>query len=127
MRGQRVGTYRQRLTLYDTPEQITDSWGQPSQAATPIGTFWFEVRPLQGNEQLNVRQIWATATHIIKCRYLWSAIPSSPTNPNGYIMPTMKLISALDGTVYNINFAENVEERRRMWTLTCTEHIGATS
>ncbi len=91
------------------------------------GAFSFYVRPLKGDEQLNVRQIFPTATHIIKSGWLGSAIPKTPDNPNGYFMPQMKLINIKNGEVYNIIFAEDPEERDRQWVLTCEEKVGATS
>jgi hypothetical protein len=40
-------------------------------------------------------------------------------------MPQMKLKSLLDGSILNIEFAENVKKRNRRWQLTCSEHTGA--
>jgi head-tail adaptor len=123
MRSQQVGSYRQRVTLYDIPEATRDSLGQPSQAATAICSFWAEVKPLQGGEQLNVRAIWPTATHKVKCRWLGSLIPASPSNPNGTILPRMYVSLELDGSRLDVVFASNVEKRNRMWELTCEEKV----
>ena len=60
MRPQNIGTYRQRVTLFDVPEAVVSSYGVPSQAPVQIGTFWAEVRPLRGREMVNVRSIWPT-------------------------------------------------------------------
>lgn len=117
------GAYRQRVTLYDVPENTRDSYGQPSQAATAICSFWAEVRPLQGNEQLNVRSQWATATHIVKCRWLGSLIPTSATNPNGLVLPRMYLLCELDNSRLDVVFANNVEKRNRAWELTCESKV----
>jgi hypothetical protein len=128
MRPQRVGTYRQRLALYDVPETSQDSYGQPSLAGSLIGTFWGSCDQLKGQEQLNVRAVWPTATHLVKLRWLGSMIPSSMGNPSGLIIPRMKFIltksSALVG-VFGILAAQNVEERNRQWVCTCEEHVGA--
>jgi len=127
------GKYRQRVGLYDVPESSTDSFGQPSQGSTQIvspasdGLFAAEVIPLQGQEQLNVRQIWPTATHIVKMRWLGSSIPTSSDNPKGLIIPNMKLQLDLDSSWLNVLFADNVEKRNWQWKLTCEEHIGATA
>lgn len=132
MRPTRSGPKRQRVLLFDIPESSTDSWAQPSLAPTQIsssasdGAFAAEVRPLRGNEILNTRQIWPTATHIVKLRFLWSAIPKTPDNPNGLIVPQMKLQVLLDNSILNILFADNVEKRNHEWVLTCEEHINAT-
>ena len=134
VRAIKSGELRQRCTLWDVPESSTDSWGQPSQMSTQIvnpnasdGGFWFGIRPLRGNEMLNVRQIWATATHIITARWLGSIIPKSQDNPNGIYVPSMKLIGVTDGDVYNIAFADNPDKRNRQWILTCELMVGATS
>ena len=128
------GRYRQRILLFDVPESSTSSWSQPSQAPTQIsnpnatdGGFWAEVNPLRGNEQLNVRQIWPTATHRVRMRWLGSAIPVSSDNPNQQIMPQMKINLLLDGSWLNVLFAENIEKRNRAWELICEEHVGAST
>jgi hypothetical protein len=127
------GRNRQRVLLYDVPESTTDTWGQPSQAPTQIvnptaadGGWWAEVNPLKGNEIVNTRQIWPTATHRVKMRWLGSAIPTSPDNPQAQIMPQMKLNLLLDNSWLNIIWAENVEKRNRAWEMICEEHIGET-
>jgi hypothetical protein len=130
----KVGRNRQRVLLYDVPESSVDSFGQPSNAPVQIvnpnatdGGFWMEVRPLRGDEMLNVRQIWPLATHIVTSRWLGSTIPTSPDNPNGFFMPQMKLKLLLDNSILNIEFADNIEKRNRRWELTCSEHIGAST
>jgi hypothetical protein len=122
------------VLLYDVPEATTDTWGQPSQAAVQIinasasdGGFWAEVRPLRGNEMLNVRQVWPTATHMITMRWLGSAIPVSDDNPNQQLMPQMKIQLLLDSSWLHFLFAENVEKRNRQWKITAEEKIGATA
>jgi head-tail adaptor len=101
--------------------------GQPSQSVTTIGSFWADVRPLRGNEQLNVRQIWPTATHIVTMRWLGSMIPKTSDNPAAIIMPQMVLNLALDNSFLHVLFADNVEKRNRQWVLTCEERIGGTT
>lgn len=123
MRPLQTGSFRQRVTLYDVPEATRDSYGQPSQAATEICSFWAEVRPLAGNEQLNVRAIWPTATHKVKCRWLGSLIPTSSGNPNAQILPRMYLSLDLDGSRLDVLFANNVEKRNRGWELTCEQKV----
>jgi hypothetical protein len=122
------------VLLFDVPESGVDSFGQPSQSTVQItntaatdGGFWAEVIPLQGNEMLNVRTVWPTASHIVHMRWLGSVIPSSPDNPNGLLVPNMKLQLLLDNSILNMLFCDNVEKRNRQWTLTCEEHINATS
>jgi hypothetical protein len=128
------GRNRQRVLLFDVPENAVDSWGQPSNTPVQIvnpgavdGGFWAEVRPLRGSEMLNVRQIWALATHIVSFRWLGSTIPVSADNPNGRFMPQMKIQLLLDNSILNIEFADNVEKRNRRWELICSSHVGATT
>ena len=130
MRAVQAGLKRQILQLYDVPEATIDSFGQPSQTTNFIGSFHAEVRMLQGNEMLNVRQMWPTATHLIRMRWVGSAIPVSADNPGQLIMPDMKLTLTKTGVlirIFNIVSAKNVEERNREWELTCEEKVGATS
>jgi head-tail adaptor len=117
------GHFRQRVILQDIPETTGDSYGQRSLAPVEIGRFWAFVQPLQGEEKLNVRQIWPTATHEVWMRWLGSQIPTSATNPHGLILPRMRLVSILDGAELNIVFAENVEKRNRQWKLVCEEKV----
>lgn len=83
--------------------------------------------PLKGNEMLNVRQIWPTATHKVRCRWLASVIPASADNPQSQIMPQMKLNVLLDNSWLNVIWAENVEKRNRQWEMICEEHVGASA
>ena len=117
------GKHRQRLILQDIPELNQDTYGQPSLAPAEICRIWAEVIPLQGDEMLNVRQIWPTATHTVKCRWLGTLIPTSKTNPSGQILPRMRFQVMSDGSYLNILFADNVEKRNRQWVLRCEEKV----
>jgi SPP1 family predicted phage head-tail adaptor len=123
MKPNKVGTFRQRVVLQDIPETSQDFYGQPSLAATEIGRFWAEVTPLRGDEMLNVRQVWPTATHKVRMRWIGTRITPSPTNPAGVILPRMRLQVLSDGTFLNIVFADNIEKRNRIWELTCEEKV----
>jgi hypothetical protein len=131
LRPIKSGRNRQRILLFDVPESAVDSFGQPSQTPVQIvssasdGGFWAEIVPLRGDEQLNARQVWPLATHHAYLRWLGNAIPTSADNPNGLIVPNMKIQCLLDGSILNVEFAENVERRNRQWKLVCSEHIGA--
>lgn len=130
MRAVQAGPKRQILALFDVPESTVDSFGQPSQAQVFIGNFHVSVRMLQGNEMLNVRQMWPTATHILGMRWVGSAIPATANNPGGLVIPDMKFTLTKNGIlirVFNIVAAKNVEERNREWEITAEEKVGATS
>lgn len=117
-----AGNLRQRVQLFDVPETAQDSYGQPSTTGNLIGTFWADVEMLKGAEMLNVRQMWATATHQVTMRWLGSAIPAGPNNPSGLIIERMYLIDVMDGSRLNVLNAKNVDKRNYMWLLTCEEH-----
>lgn len=130
MRPRRRGKYRQRVQLYDVPETSQDSYGQPNLNGTQImgpglnGTFAARVEPLKGDEILNVRNQWPTATHSVGMLWLGSSIPTnSTTNPYGDLLPRMYLIDTLDNSRLNILFANNVEKRDRCWELVCEEKV----
>lgn len=125
MRFQRIFRIRpQNVQLFDVPEQTRDSYGQPSNAASLIGLFPMAVEPLRGDEQLNVRAVWPTATHTVWCRWLGSAIPSTTSNPHGLILPRMYLVlSEGDGAQLNIVYAGNYQERNQFWQLTCEQKV----
>ncbi len=113
MRAQKVGIYRQRVTLQALVETI-DSYGQPIQSWQTVQTFSAEVRFLRGQELLNVRQGWATATHIITCR--WQGASFAPS-------PTMRFVLGKDSRIFNILAFQNVEERNRQCIFTCEEQV----
>jgi SPP1 family predicted phage head-tail adaptor len=113
MRAQQVGMYRQRVTLQDLVETI-DSYGQAIQTWTTLRTMWAEVRFLRGQELPNIRQTWATATHIISCRWQGSSVQPSPR---------MRFVLGKDGRVMNILSRQNIEERNRKWEFICEENV----
>jgi head-tail adaptor len=133
IRPVKSGRYRQRVLLFDVPEATVDSFGQPSTATVQIananasdGGWWAEVTPLRGDEILNVRNQWPTASHIVRMRWLGSSIPTSPDNPNGLLMPQMKLQLLLDNSVLNMLFVDNIDKRNHEFEITCEEHVGST-
>ncbi len=127
MKPQKRGRYRQRVELYDRPEATTDTWGQPSPTPVLIGTFWAEIVPLAGNEMLNVRQMWPTATHTVYILWLGSSISPTDNNPQGEIIPSMTIKARLDNSYLNVINANNTEYRNRQWKITCEEKVGAIS
>jgi SPP1 family predicted phage head-tail adaptor len=113
MYAQKVGLYRQRVTLQALVE-TDDNYGQPVQSWQAVATFWSEVRFLRGVELLNVKQGWATATHIISCRYQGPSFTPSPT---------MRFVLGKDNRIFNILAWQNIEERNRGWQFTCEEYV----
>jgi hypothetical protein len=126
----RGGVYDQVATLYDVPETVKDAYGQPSQAATAIGQFYVEVRPLGGSELVAERQVWPTITHIIRLPYTWDAIPKTPPrNVNGRIMPNMKFGIQKDRDAgprfFNVLYAADIQEQGVLWECRCEEKPGS--
>ena len=115
------------MQLFDIPESSSDTWGQPAQTPTLLGEFWADIVPLKGEEMLNVRQIWPTATHTVYLRWLGSSIPVTSDNPNGAILPRMAFKALNGNAILHIVSAINVEYRNRQWKITCEEKIGATA
>lgn len=107
------GRLRQRVTLQAATE-TADGYNQPIQTWSDVATFWAEVSPLTGNEAVNVKQIWATATHKVRLRYQGSSISFSPTR---------RFVLVKDGRILNIVNANNVEERNRAYEILCQEYV----
>ena len=132
MRPLKIGRYRQRVLLYDIPESSKDTWGQPSQTPTPIvnpyaidGSFAADIVPLKGDEMLDVRQMWPTATHTVYMRWLGDSIPVSADNPQREILPQMVLKAVHNNAYLHVVNANNNEFRDRQWVITCEEKVGA--
>jgi SPP1 family predicted phage head-tail adaptor len=113
IRAQQVGKYRQRVSLQAQIETI-DTYGQPVKSWQTIQTFSAEVRFLRGQELVNFQQKWATATHVISCR--WQGASFAPR-------PTMRFVLGKDGRVFNILAFQNMEERNRQALFTCEEAV----
>lgn len=127
MRFQRIFRVRAiNVQLYDVPETTRDTYGQTSTTGTLIGVFPAAVQPLRGQEQLNVRAIWPTATHTVWMRWQGSAIPAGPNNPQGLILPRMYLVLYEgSGAQLNIVYAGNHEERNQFWKLICEQKVNS--
>ena len=117
-----AGTRDQRLQLYDVPGDLND-YGQPSTTGTLIGTFWGSVRNLSGRDMISAQQANNVVTHKIELGWLGTAIPSTASNPNRLIRPTMYLIHVRTGKRYDVVFANNVDEANIKWELTCNEIV----
>jgi len=87
-----------------------DSFGQPVQSWTTVGTFWAEVIPLTGHELVAAKQVKAQATVKIKMRYQGSSVKVSPEN---------RLL--LNGRMFGLFDVKNVEERNRRYEMTAYE------
>ena len=111
MRPLQIGRHRQRVTLQDLVE-APDTYGQPIQSWVDVATIWAEVTPLGGREALNVKQVWATASHMVRFRYLGASV-----------VPSAKQRFAFKGRYLNILNVNNVEERNRSYEATCEEYV----
>ncbi len=110
MRNNRIGRFRQRVTLLAPSEaEVLDDVGQPIESPTTVGTFWAEVTPQGGGEQLAADSVKHTATHQVTMRYL------------GSIPITEKHKLLFKGRTLNILNVNNTEERDRQLVLSCRE------
>lgn len=113
IRAQQSGKYRQRVSLQAQIETI-DSYGQAVKSWQTIQAFAAEVRFLRGQELQSIQQRWATATHVISCR--WQGASFAPK-------PTMRFVLGKDGRIFNMLTFQNVEERNRQAIFTCEEYV----
>jgi head-tail adaptor len=114
-----VGQHRQRMTLMSPPlpgSETFDTFGQPTQNWTTIGTFSVFLRPLMGREAIVAKQVKAEATHMATCRYLGSGVAINPT-----------WRWQLGSRLFGILEIRNIEERNRSYEMTLQEIQQATS
>lgn len=111
MKPNRAGLYRQRVTLQQlaTPETF-DTFGQPVRTWNTVGTYWAEVRPLQGHEAIVAKQIKAEASHLITMRYLGTSVTLNPTDQ-----------FLLGSRVFGVVQVLNAEERNRRYEIIVRE------
>jgi len=106
------------VELYDIPESSKDTWGQTDQTPTLLGEYWAEIIPLKGDEMLNVRQMWPTATHQVYMRWLGSDM---------LIQPRMVIKALNNNSFLHVVNANNTEYRNRQWKIACEEKVGASA
>lgn len=102
----RAGMLRHRVTLQER-STATDSFGQPIETWSDVGTYWAAVKPLRGREGEAIRQVKAEATHRVVLRAV------AP------VTTAMRLV--FDGRVLDIIEALDVDERGRELNLVCIE------
>jgi SPP1 family predicted phage head-tail adaptor len=114
MKPLRIGRFRQRVALQSLTE-TPDSFGQPIQSWTTVGTYWAWVRPLQGRELMHAKQIVAEATHAVSMRWLGNAVVVKPEN--------QLVMTDSQGTVHTFGSTSvmNIEYRNRQIDLVCLE------
>jgi SPP1 family predicted phage head-tail adaptor len=71
----RAGTLRDRVTIY-SPPATRDTHGQITGSPTAVGTWWADVRPLEGTEMVTSDGYAAGATHEVSTRYRAGVGPS---------------------------------------------------
>lgn len=98
----RAGRLR-RLFTYQTPISAEDALGGSTNTFADAFTFWGDIRQPTGREALNAAQMKSSVSHVISAR--WLASSTAAVNPKGRLI--------LDGQVFNITSAVNVERRNR--------------
>lgn len=97
--------------LYQTKSQTKDSYNQPQDTWTTVGTYFGWVRTPNGREAQNALQLKAEVSHMITLRY-----PGSFTfDPTGRFLRGAR--------VFNILYAVVVDERSRQIDCMCTEVV----
>lgn len=110
MKNNRAGKYRQRLTLMAPPAQETfDTVGQPIASFAAVGTYWGEVVPTSGKEQVAADSVKHVGSHTVTMRY-----------PGSTPITTRHQIT-LKGRTLNIININDTEERGRQLVLLCQE------
>jgi head-tail adaptor len=107
----RAGLLRNKVTLQAPAASETfDSFSQPIQSWTTIGTFFAWIRPLMGREAVVAKQVKAEATHGITMNWLGSSVSPNPTYQILY-----------NGRVFGIIQVINVEERNIQYDIIAQE------
>jgi SPP1 family predicted phage head-tail adaptor len=87
-----------------------DSFSDSTPTWITIGEQWGSIRQLSGREVANADRLKSLATHVVTLRYVTPI--SAATN---------RLVSVADGTIYNIETANNTDGRKREYLLTVIE------
>lgn len=111
----RAGGMRHRLELQE-PVSSIDSFGQEIDDWATLATFWARIRPIKGQELLNVKQQQAQLTHVVTFRF---------QGPEVRPVPTMRLRDSRSGRILEIESVVNVNERNSMYECQCVERIEA--
>jgi SPP1 family predicted phage head-tail adaptor len=103
----RAGRLRNRVQI-QTATETRDAHGGTVLAWATATTHWGDVQPLTGREFFQAQQVSSDVTHKITLRYYRSVLN-----------PTQRLIH--DGRVFNIRSVQEIDERRRTFTVMCAE------
>jgi hypothetical protein len=118
----RIGRFDRKADLYDVPGTTLDDFGQPTLTGVFILTIPCAITPLRGRQVRQIQTTWPMAYYEIDVPWLGSAIPATPGNPLGIILPRMYLILPGNRRL-DIVFAADIEDRHRVWHLTCEEKV----
>lgn len=102
----RAGRLRHRVTL-QSRSLTNDSFNQPIESWSDVGTYWAAVEPLTGREAERARQIKADASHRVVMRRVAAISPEQRLRFEGR---TLDIVEVLD-----------LDERGRTLHLTCSE------
>lgn len=118
----RIGLFDRRVDLWDVPGTSLDAYGQPTQTSVFILTTWASITPLRGRQVRQIQTTWPMAYFEVDLPWLGSLIPQTAINPAGIILPRMYLIIPGNRRL-DVVFAADIEDRHRVWHLTCEEKI----
>ncbi|CEF48247.1 unnamed protein product [uncultured bacterium] len=112
MRPIAVGSFRRRVTL-QLRSTARDSYGQTIETWTDQGTYWARIMPTRARDILVNNQLKPQVTHTVWLRYLGAMVALGASSH--------RLL--LDGDrVLNIVGPIDVEERHRVYEITCQEN-----
>lgn len=109
MRPTRAGELRHRVAIEELTVTVKDSGGS-TKAWTEVARRWMNIRPMQGTELAEARQVVGNVTHKVRMRY--------------YDGLTAKKHRLVFGTrTFQIAAVVNVEERGVQMELVCEEAV----
>ncbi len=110
MKPLQSGKFRQRVQLQALSQTETfDSFGQPIQTWSTVGTYWAEVTPLFGHELVSAKQVKSQASLKIRMRY------------QGHVAVSGENRLILNGRTLGLFDVRNIEERNRVYDMIAYE------
>ena len=101
-----VGRLRHRLDIYEVKTTV-DEIGAEVISYTKTMTLWGSIVGLSGREEQTALQVSPNSSHIARIRYNETITESSRIQ--------------LKGKIYNIDYINDIDSRRKIMTIYCQE------
>lgn len=111
------GQLRRRVQLQASTD-TADSLGQPIPSWSTIATYWAQIKPLRGREDVNAQQKKPEVSHRVTMRYTGRDQPILATHRFLYVDP----ITAVNRYLKIIDVL-NVDEMNRTYEIDCQEIV----